>query len=372
MNRIDTDKIANDNRIILTLDAGGTTLEFSAFSGIRECIRPFTLPSKPADVGEFLETMEQGFGKALADAGGKAEAISFAFPGPADYEKGIIGDLPNLKGFRGGVPLGPFLEKRFGMPVFINNDGNLFALGEWAAGFLPWVNRQLEEAGKPKRYKNLIGLTIGTGFGCGIVCDGTMITGDNGAGGEIWLLRNKRYPGRSIEATCGRYGMKKEYARLVGIPEKESPEPREMEDIALGKIPGNSNAALEVYSLLGETAGDAAASAISLIDGLVVIGGGISKSGPLFMNTFMQELNGTIDHVSDKKLPRLLVKAYNLDKPDELEPFLAGVPRGIEIPRFGGSIDYDPLKRTGVGLSRLGTGKAACIGASVFALTMLG
>ena len=48
----------------------------------------------------------------------------------ADYAHGIIGDLPNFPGFRGGVALGPYLEHVFGIPVFINNDGNLFAYGE--------------------------------------------------------------------------------------------------------------------------------------------------------------------------------------------------------------------------------------------------
>lgn len=55
-------------------------------------------------------------------------AISFAFPGPADYPNGIIGGwLPNFPSFRDGVALGPFLQEKFGVPVFINNDGDLFA-----------------------------------------------------------------------------------------------------------------------------------------------------------------------------------------------------------------------------------------------------
>ena len=64
-------------------------------------------------------------------------AISFAFPGPADYPAGIIGDMSNMPAFRGGVALGPILEDQFGIPVFINNDGDLFVYGEAIAGFLP-------------------------------------------------------------------------------------------------------------------------------------------------------------------------------------------------------------------------------------------
>lgn len=58
----------------------------------------------------------------------RSAAISFAFPGPADYPNGIIGGwLPNFPSFRDGVALGPFLQEKFGVPVFINNDGDLFA-----------------------------------------------------------------------------------------------------------------------------------------------------------------------------------------------------------------------------------------------------
>ena len=81
-------------------------------------------------------------------------AISFAFPGPADYKNGIIGDLPNFPAFRGGIALGPYLEEKFKIPVFINNDGNLFAYGEALAGALPAINEKLAAAGSPKRYKN--------------------------------------------------------------------------------------------------------------------------------------------------------------------------------------------------------------------------
>ena len=84
--------------------------------------------------------------------GEKPVAISFAFPGPADYPNGIIGGyLPNLPSLRDGVALGPFLEEKFGVPVFINNDGDLYAYGEALGGVLPQVNAKLEYLGSSKR-----------------------------------------------------------------------------------------------------------------------------------------------------------------------------------------------------------------------------
>ena len=77
------------------------------------------------------------------------------------------------------------LEEIFGIPVFINNDGDLFAYGEAISGFLPYINGLLEQAGSTKRYRNLVGLTFGTGFGCGIVTGGKLLSGDNSIAGEV-------------------------------------------------------------------------------------------------------------------------------------------------------------------------------------------
>ena len=67
----------------------------------------------------------------------------------------------------------------FGIPVFINNDGDLFAYGEALGGALPEVNARPEKAGSAKRYKNLLGYTFGTGFGVGMVVNGELNRGDN-------------------------------------------------------------------------------------------------------------------------------------------------------------------------------------------------
>ena len=154
------------------------------------------------DQGSILKTAEDKRTIITLDAGGtnfSFSAISFAFPGPADYPLGIIGDLANLPVFRGGVPLGPLLESEFGLPVYINNDGDLFTYGEAIAGILPQVNDQLKKAGSPRRFKNLLGITLGTGFGAGIYSRGELFTGDNSAAAEIWGTSNVLDPRNSAE-----------------------------------------------------------------------------------------------------------------------------------------------------------------------------
>src|SRR5688500_6314740 len=170
---------SRDERIVLTLDAGGTNFDFSAIRGSDAITPQLRLSSNGDDLKKCIQNIKDGFAQLLNTVKGKPVAISFAFPGPADYRQGIIGDLNNLPAFRGGVPLKAILEKEFQLPVFINNDGDLFAYGEALYGILPKVNRMLGEAGNPKRYRNLVGLTLGTGFGCGIVCNGVLLEGDN-------------------------------------------------------------------------------------------------------------------------------------------------------------------------------------------------
>ncbi|MDE6115901.1 MAG: ROK family protein, partial [Duncaniella sp.] len=156
----------NDKRIIVTLDAGGTNLVFGAMQGCEYITEPITYPSNAHNLDKCLETMVKGFRDVIASLPQHPAAISFAFPGPADYPNGIIGGyLPNFPSFRDGVALGAFLEDRFGIPVFINNDGDLFAYGEALCGALPDINSRLEEAGSKKRFSNLLGYTFGTGFG---------------------------------------------------------------------------------------------------------------------------------------------------------------------------------------------------------------
>ena len=117
----------DDKRIVMTLDAGGTNFRFSAIRGNKPVAETVAMPSNGDNLDRCLANLVEGFAQVKKQCPQPPVAISFAFPGPADYPSGIIGDLGNLPGFRGGVALGPMLEEKFGIPVFINNDGGGFA-----------------------------------------------------------------------------------------------------------------------------------------------------------------------------------------------------------------------------------------------------
>ncbi|MDB4681759.1 ROK family protein, partial [Akkermansiaceae bacterium] len=215
-----------DDRAVMTLDAGGTSFKFSAMQGNKLIIEPFALPSNTHSLEACLQTLVEGFERVRAEISAAPVAISFAFPGPCDYRQGIIGDLPNLPCFRGGVPLASFLENHFKIPAFINNDGDLFVYGESMAGLLPHVNDQLAQSGSPKRYRNLCGVTLGTGFGGGIVIDGKLLRGDNVSGAEVWLMRNKLNPTTNAEEGACIRAVQRSYAELTETSFDDAPSPK--------------------------------------------------------------------------------------------------------------------------------------------------
>jgi glucokinase len=366
--------MSKDIKTIFVLDAGGTGFKFSAVRNGKEIIQPFTVPSAGKDLNEVLKKISDGFSMVRDQAGSEPDAISFSFPGPADYENGIIGDLENLPHFRGGVALKAMLEERFQCPVFINNDGDLFAYGEALAGFLPEINRLLEQQGNPKRYHNLIGVTLGTGFGGGIVLNGKLLRGDNSAGGEINRMRNFLYPSTSAEDSISIRAVKRVFTREAGIDPAACPEPFGIYEIAMGRKDGDRNAAVKAWDELAKALAEAISNAITLIDGLVVIGGGLSGAWPIFMDKLIEYMNQPFIDLNGNEVDRLEIKTFNLQNEKELISFTEKTGNMIKVPNTEREIWiwYDPVKKTGVGISKLGTSSAVAIGAYAYAMDQLG
>lgn len=364
-------KYKDDKRVILSLDAGGTNLDFFAVKGgeiINEKVR---IPTATDSLDTILKDIVRGFEQVKQAAAKEPSAISFCFPGPADYKNGIIGDLENLPLFRGGVPLKAMLEDHFGIPVFINNDGDLFAYGEAIAGLLPEVNRTLEASGIERRYNKLLGVTFGTGFGGGFVSKGELYTGDNSAGFEINRMRNKLYPQTSAEDSVTIRAIKRIYARETGAGELVVPEPEEIFRIGMGEKEGNAVAARKAFSELAEVAGNTLADAVTLTDSLVVIGGGLSGAWPLFLQQVVDEMNYSFTELSGEELPRMEIFAYNLRNESCSKDFYENTASPVKVPFTDETVNYDPLKKIGVGISTLGTSRAVAIGAYAYALNEL-
>ena len=352
----------------MTLDAGGTNFVFSAICNAQEVISPLTFPSNADDLEKCLQTIIHGFDAVYAQLHHTVSAISFAFPGPADYANGIIGDLGNLPAFRGGVALGPMLEDHFNIPVFINNDGDLFAYGEANYGLLPHLNQLLKEKGSSKRFNNLFGLTLGTGLGGGLVRNNELWLGDNGAGAEIWLMRNPLENRQFVEENLSARAIINSYANRSGTIEMS---PSNIYEIACGRQAGDRDAARESFDQLGETLGYVIAELITITDSTIVIGGGLANAAPLFIEKTMKIINGNYESIKGQAVKRLESIAVNLDDMHAFNAVLHQSENEIKLPFSGRKIFYNPLKWVGVGTSRLGTSKAVSLGAYAFAVNEL-
>lgn len=359
-----------DSRIVLTLDAGGTNMVFGAMKGGEYIIDPITFPANSHDLDLCLGTMVKGFEAVIKKLSERPVAISFAFPGPADYPNGIIGGyLPNFPSFRDGVALGPFLQGKFGVPVFINNDGDLFAYGEALGGTLPEVNAKLKALGSAKSYKNMLGYTFGTGFGVGMVVNGELNRGDNSCV-ETFCLPHKKYDGVIVEDGVSVRAVKRVYGELSGDKDHQF-EPKDIYDIAEGKIQGDAEAAKKAFAEMGEVAGDAMATAVTLTDGLIVIGGGITAARKYLMPSLLAELRSKMKTLGGEELNRVQMKVYDLDDEAQFAEFARGEQRELKVYGSDKTVSYDPQKRIGVAISKMGASKAISVGAYTFALDQL-
>ncbi|MDE6479882.1 MAG: ROK family protein [Muribaculaceae bacterium] len=360
----------HDDRTVITLDAGGTNFVFGAMRGCEYITDPITYPSNAHDLDLCLDTMVKGFHEVIDKLDEKPVAISFAFPGPADYPNGIIGGyLPNFPSFRDGVALGPMLQNEFGIPVFINNDGDLFAYGEALCGALPEINHRLAAAGSAKRFRNLLGYTFGTGFGVGIMVNGKLNCGDNSCV-ETFCLPHKSKKGIIVEDGVAIRAIKRVYAEASG-DYGHNYEPKEICEIAEGKREGNVEAARKAFAEFGEMAGDAMAIASQLIDGIIVIGGGITAARQWILPSLIKELRSELATLGGDSVRRVQMEVFDLDDPKEFERFAKGNVKRINVRGTNLSVEYDDMKRIGVTFSKLGASKAISAGAYSFALSKI-
>ena len=102
------------------------------------------------------------------------EGIGLGVPSVVDVERGIVFNVVNIPSWD-RVPLKDILEDEFNVAVAVNNDVNCFALGEHRFGLL-------------KGRKNVVGITVGTGLGCGIIVNDQLFNGTNCGAGEVGLI----------------------------------------------------------------------------------------------------------------------------------------------------------------------------------------
>ena len=128
-----------------------------------------------------------------------AECIGIGCPGTCNRESGVV-EYSNNLGFV-NVPLKGDMESEFGIKVFLDNDANAAAFGEYCAG-------------SAKGSRNAVVITLGTGVGSGIIIDGRIYSGSNFAGGEIG---HTVIVADGLPCTCGRKGCFEAYSSATGL-----------------------------------------------------------------------------------------------------------------------------------------------------------
>lgn len=131
----------------------------------------------------------------------EVKGICIGAPGFLDIKRGIIIESPNLPGWK-DVALREEIQKRTNFPlILIQNDANGFTYGEW------W-------RGAGKGYNSMVGITLGTGVGGGLILDKKIWLGEDGAAGEIGHMIVEPY---GLKCQCGRYGCLESYSSGTGI-----------------------------------------------------------------------------------------------------------------------------------------------------------
>lgn len=206
-------------------------------------------------------------------------------------------------------------------------------------------------------------------IGVGVVVNNQLNRGDNSCV-ETFCLPHKMKPGVIVEEGVAVRAIKRVYAEVSG-DYNHGFEPKEICEIADGKREGDVEAARRAFAEFGEIAGDAMAVAAQLVDGVIVIGGGITAARHWILPSLLAELRSSFKTLGGDEVRRVQMDVFNLDDPDDFAAFAKGNARTIVVRGTNQTVEYDDMKRIGVTFSKLGASRAISAGAYAFALSKI-
>ncbi|WML46398.1 ROK family glucokinase [Neobacillus sp. PS3-40] len=285
------------NKWIVGVDLGGTTTKLAFISMVGEIVHKWEINTDNSNEGKNItiniaKSIDQKLDE-LDMNKQKLLGIGMGAPGPVNYTTGVILNTVNL-GWQDNFPLRDLLGAETSLPVFIDNDANCAALGEMWKG-----------AGNGA--KDLVCVTLGTGIGGGVITNGEIVQGVNGAGGEIGHIT--AIPIGGAACNCGKTGCIETIASATGIVRLANAEL--IKEDTRGELK-------EIYTQLGVITaknvidcarkGDPLASEVmakvSFYLGLVlagiantlnpekvVLGGGVSRAGEILLNQVKEKFD---------------------------------------------------------------------------------
>jgi glucokinase len=271
-------------RYAFGVDIGGTTCKIGFFETSGKLLDKWEIPTNKDNGGaSILSDVARAIDDKISKDGiekDDVQGIGVGVPGPVK-SNGIVNVCVNL-GW-GTVNVSEELGGMTGLPVKVGNDANVAALGEmWKGG--------------ASGSRDVIMVTLGSGVGGGIIVDGQVVSGYNGAGGEIGHITvNSEEKER---CNCGQYGCLEQYASATGIVrmakrklEKTSVDtalkkydPLTAKDV-LDEAKAGDALALEVLEEVCEILGSTLSNVACVVNPeVIVIGGGVSKAGSILID----------------------------------------------------------------------------------------
>ncbi|MDD6514141.1 MULTISPECIES: ROK family glucokinase [Lachnospiraceae] len=271
-------------KYIFGVDLGGTTVKMGLFLSSGELLHTWEIPTRTEKGGKYIlgdiadsviETLrEREISK------DDVEGIGIGVPGPVGAD-GTVFKCVNL-GW-GVFNVADRLQELTGLKVKAGNDANVAALGEmWQGG--------------GKGCHSIVMITLGTGIGGGIILNGEILSGTNGAAGEVGHI--PVWDDETEMCGCGKRGCLEQYGSATGIVRvakrylKAHDEPsilRQYDDFTAKEVcdaaKENDAIAIEILDLVGKTLGKALACISCVVNTeAFVIGGGVSRAGSVLLD----------------------------------------------------------------------------------------
>ncbi len=266
-----------NNENVIGVDLGATNIRGAIVS--KDAISNIT-SQRIRSQGTEEEVLQDVFHLVDALVDSSVKAIGIGVPSVVDIEQGIVYDVQYIPSWV-AVPLKKRMQDRYHIPVYVNNDANCFALGEYYFG-------------KGKGYDSMIGLTIGTGVGAGIIINHKLYPGFNCGAGEFGTIE---YLDKVYEYYCSGSFFQNVY-QLDG-------------EEVFKKAKSGDARALSMYNELGAHLGNAIKAIIYSYDPeLIILGGSVRFAYSFFQEAMWQRIKTC---VFTKSAERLQIKVSELE-----------------------------------------------------------
>lgn len=269
---------------IVAIDIGGTQLRIAVYKHTGTI--PLTIqhaPSRGLEAG-ILERLTALIDGAWPDEA--VDAIAVAVPGPINPHTGIIISTPNIPAWK-QYPLAELLTKKYHVPVYLGNDANLAALGEWRYG-----------AGQ--EHHDLVYITISTGIGGGVISNDMLIEGWNGMASELGHVTvipggpicSCGVPGHLEAVASGPAIARYVSAQIAGGRQSSLSSRAEYNALDIYEAAKSGDPlAEEAFARAGNFIGQAMADFLHMYNpSILIFGGGVSQSGRIILDPIKESM----------------------------------------------------------------------------------